>query len=227
LGDATRLRVEQLPAPESKPAASPVDSDGRRRVFGEADFARYGELFRTVGFGINDPANILPDRAAIDLLVRQSLDAQDERRTRLEADLLAKHGVNNVRPFFLFSEGVYNTPLGDWLMAIMRLMPYDDWNITYLPMDRQTAEALRLPLHPQQSIGAIEKLVIDQLSTLRQQFTDELNRSKAEFERSHDFERLERFNKGVERMREAIIEWAGKVTPLTIELIADVQRDRS
>ena len=174
MADATPLRVERHLHTNSAPTAAPADSDGRRRVFDEADFARHGDRFRAVEFDINDPANTLPDRAALDLLVRQSLDAQDKKRTWLEAELLARHGTNNIRPFFLFAQGIYNTPLGDWLMAVMRLMPYDDWNITYLPADAETAAALRLPLHPGQSIGAIDELVNDRMSALRTQLSEAL-----------------------------------------------------
>ena len=57
------------------------------------------------------------------------------------------HGHNAIRPFFVLSEPVYNSELGQWLIRLMNLMPYDDWNIVYLPMDRETQAAMGgLPL---------------------------------------------------------------------------------
>ncbi len=208
-----------------KPAAPvAVASDGRKRIFNEADFARHGDLFRAIGRGINDPENIVEGPDDFKRLIDKSLQDQERRRQGIEAELLAKYGCNNIRPFFLFSEGVYKTQVGDWLIRVMRLMPYDDWNITYLPMDAPTAAALRLPLHPQCSIGPIEELVNNRMGELWGKFQEALHRSRAEFEQTQDVEVLARFTGGADRMRESILEWAGRITPMVIELIADVQK---
>jgi hypothetical protein len=38
-----------------------IDSDGKRRVFGEAVFAgKHGDMLRALGFSVNDEANIIP-----------------------------------------------------------------------------------------------------------------------------------------------------------------------
>jgi len=207
-----------------KSVEAAVRSDDRRRIFDEADFARHGELFRATGLGIDDPRNVVETRADFDRLIAQSLQAQELRRQGIEAELLARHGCNNIRPFFLFSEGVYKTQAGDWLIRVMRLMPYDDWNITYLPMDAKTAAALQLPLHPQCSIGPIEELINSRISALWDQFREALGRSRVEFERTQDIEILARFNGGVDRMRAGILAWAGEISPMVIALIADVQK---
>lgn len=211
------------PGSRTEPPTPPVDSDGKRRIFGEAVYAEHGDFLRAIGHDINDPGNIVEEQADFDRLVRQSLEKQDQRRTKIMAELLARHGCNNIRPFFLFSEGIYNAPLGDWLIQIMRLMPYDDWNITYLPMDAKTAAAMRLPLHPQQSIPPVEDLVNERLSALWHQFTEARKRAYLRFEESQDMEHLAQFTKGADQMRQAILDWAASITPSIIQLIAEVQ----
>ncbi len=174
--------------------------------------------------GIDGPRNIVETREDFDRLIAKSLLDQERRRQGIEAELLARHGCNNIRPFFLFSEGVYKTQAGDWLIRVMRLMPYEDWNITYLPMDAKTAAALQLPLHPQCSIGPVEELINSRMSALWNQFREALERSRAEFERTQDIEVLARFNAGVDRMRIGILAWAAEITPMVIALVADVQK---
>ena len=138
-----------------------VDSDGKRRVFGEAVFAgKHGRMLKSFGFDLNDPANIIPDDAEFDRRIKESLAKQDARRTQIEADLLRAHGHNAIRPFFVLAEPVFNSQLGQWLIRSMNLLPYDDWNLVYLPLDRATQAAMGgLPLHPQQSIGPIDELM--------------------------------------------------------------------
>src|SRR5262245_36076750 len=137
---------------------SQVDSDGKRRVFGEAVFAgKHGDMLRSLGFGPDHAANVIPDDAEFERRIKESLAKQDARRTRIEDDLLRTHGHNAIRPFFILAEPVFNSELGQWLIKLMNLMPYDDWNVVYLPLDRETQAAMGgLPLHPRQSIGPID-----------------------------------------------------------------------
>lgn len=217
------------PAPMMAPVTLPQPSlgaDGKRRIFGEADFARHGALFRALGRRIDDPENIIPDKADFDKLIAKSLYDHELRRRGIEADMLARHGCNNIRPFFLFAEGVYKGQLGDWLIRLMNLMPYDDWNVTYLPMDDRTQAALDLPLHPQCAIPAIDELVISRMHPMWMAFDEALKRSRAEFERSGDIEVLARFNQGVDNTRAAILDWAAKATPLVIQIIAEAQQKK-
>lgn len=68
----------------------PVDSDGNRRVFGEAIFAgQHGDMLRKLGFSLDDPANIVPSDADFEQKVNLSLAKQEHRRRGIEADLLA------------------------------------------------------------------------------------------------------------------------------------------
>jgi hypothetical protein len=142
----------KAPSQNSQSIPQPsIDSDGKRRVFGEAVFAgKHGDMLRSLGLSPSDEANIIPDDAEFDRRIKQSLAQQDARRTEIEAELLRTHGHNAIRPFFILAEPVYNSQLGQWLIRLMKLLPYDDWNIVYLPLDRETQAAMGggLPLHP-------------------------------------------------------------------------------
>src|SRR5215510_13671884 len=158
-----------------------VDSDGKRRVFGEDVFAgKHGRMLKSLGFDLNDPANIIPDDAEFDRRIKESLAKQDARRTQIEKELLRTHGYNAIRPFFILAEPVFNSELGQWLIKLMNLMPYDDWNIVYLPMDRQTQAAMDgLPLHPRQSIGPIDQLMCEQIGDFYSGYKDAKRRVDA------------------------------------------------
>jgi hypothetical protein len=213
-------------APAPPMPRPPVDSDGKRRVFGEAVFAGpHGDMLRKLGVSIDDPSNVIPEPADFDRMVQDSLQKQEVRRRAYEADLLARFGCNNVRPFFLLGEGVYNTPLGDWLIRVMRLLPYDDWNLIYLPMDRPTRLALDLPYHPQQSIKPVDELMKQRIGALHAQFQEARQKTDAAYARTNDIEVLDLFNRGVDRMRQGIIDFAAATLPNVVEMIADVQRE--
>lgn len=207
--------------PERALPTPPVDSDGKRRVFGEAVFAEHGDLLRNAGIKLNDSSNILPDQAAVNRMVLKSAEAQNQRRVRLEVDMHAKHGCNNIRPFFLCSKAFFKSPVGMWLMLSMRMLPFDDWNTLYLPMDRPTSLALGLPLHPQQDLWPMDEIMSVHVSDLHAKFMEEATKSRQDLEVTGDFDALRRFNVGVERMREDLLEWLEGMTPLVIQVIAD------
>src|SRR5262245_17787843 len=49
-----------------------IDSDGKRRVFGEAVFAgKHGQMLKSLGFDLNDPANVIPDDAEFDRRIKE------------------------------------------------------------------------------------------------------------------------------------------------------------
>jgi hypothetical protein len=206
-----------------------VDSDGKRRVFSEAVFAgKHGDMLRSLGFGPDHAANIIPDDAEFERRIKESLAKQDARRTRIEDELLRTHGHNAIRPFFILAEPVFNSELGQWLIRLMNLMPYDDWNVVYLPMDRETQAAMGgLPLHPCQSIGPIDELMCEHVGTFYSQYKDakrrvDLHVSEVGLSAAHDV--LGPFVTYVETMPHKILDHVARVRPMIIELIADVQR---
>jgi hypothetical protein len=206
-----------------------VDSDGKRRVFGEAVFAgEHGDMLRALGFGLDDPANIVPDAAEFDRRLKESFAKQDARRTEIEDDLMRAHGHNAIRPFFILADPVFNSELGSWLIRLMNLMPYDDWNVVYLPLDRETQAAMGgLPLHPRQSIAPIDELMVKQIGDFYTHYksakgkVDERVR-KVGIAAASDV--LNEFVTYADVLPQRILDHVARVRPLIVELIADVQR---
>jgi hypothetical protein len=206
-----------------------VGSDGKRRVFGKDVFAgKHGDMLRSLGFGPNDEANIIPNDGEFGRRINMSLAKQDARRTQIEEDLFRTHGHKAIRPFFILAEPVFNSELGQWLIKLMNLMPYDDWNIVYLPMDRETQAAMGgLPLHPRQSIGPIDELMCEQVGTFYSQFKDakrKVDLHVREVGLSAAVDVLGPFVTYVDTMPPRILDHVARVRPMIIELIADVQR---
>jgi hypothetical protein len=125
------------------------------------------------------------------------------------------------------AEPVFNSQLGQWLIRSMNLLPYDDWNIVYLPLDRGTQAAMGgLPLHPRQSIGPIDELMCKQIGAFYGQYCDakqkvDLYVEKVGFQAARDV--VERFVTYVDAMPPRILDYVAKVRPMIIDLIADVQ----
>ena len=201
----------------------PRDSDGKRRIFGEAVYEQHGEFLRMLGKDINDPENILPEPEDFDRKVQASLDSQEQRRQAIEADLLARHGCNAIRPFFVLAEPVLNSPLGTWLIRVMDLMPYESWNLVYLPTDRATAEAMDLPLHPGISIGPIDELMVQRIGEFHGRYEDGRRKVAGMMGTPGQFDAMDKFLNYKEKMRGDIVDYVQTVKPMIVELIADVQ----
>ncbi|MEO0872131.1 MAG: hypothetical protein AAFY19_09265, partial [Pseudomonadota bacterium] len=188
---------------------------------------RNGKFLRDLGFDPDDESNIIPQAEDFDRMVQESLARQEERRCRLEADLLEKYGHNQIRPFFICGEGVLNTSFGNWLIRAMKLFPYDEWNTTYLPMDIPTAKIMELPLHPQQSIGPIDELILEKLRPIMDNVEVARRKSAEAMATEYDPEAAEQFLNYVDVQRENIVGFVEHIKPMVIELIADVQRKPS
>ena len=221
-------RVSPAAAQSANRQVPPVDSDGKRRVFGEAVYAgKHGDMLRALGIDMNHPANVIPDAADFDRRVKESLAKQDARRTQIETELLRKHGHNAIRPFFILAEPVFNGPLGPWLIRLMNLLPYDDWNVVYLPLDRATQAAMDgLPLHPCQSIDPIDELMCKQIGTFHSQYVEAKQKVDQHVQRvgplaANDV--IAAFVAYVDAMPARILEHVAKVRPMIVALIADVQ----
>lgn len=217
------------PVPSDPAIATQVDSDGKRRVFGKAVFAgKHGDMLRRLAFGPNDEANIIPNDGEFGRRINMSLAKQDARRTQIEEDLFRTHGHKAIRPFFILAEPVFNSELGQWLIKLMNLMPYDDWNIVYLPMDRETQAAMNgLPLHPCQSIGPIDQLMCEQIGDFYSEYKGvkrKVDAHVAEVGLSAANDVMGRFVTYTEAMPQRILDHVARVRPMIVELIADVQR---
>ena len=184
---------------------------------------QHGDFLRMLGRDINDADNILPEPEDFDRMIQELLAEQDKRRCAIEADLLARHGVNAIRPFFILAEPVINSPIGAWLIRSMRLMPYEDWNLVYLPTDRATAAVMDLPLHPCQSIAPIDELMVERIGALHVKYNDAIGQVEQLRDLSNFGSAMEQFLDYKDRLRREIIDYVLQVKPMIVELIADVQ----
>jgi hypothetical protein len=221
-------RKTSLQNSQSIPEPS-VDWDGKRRVFSEAVFdGKHGDMLRRLGFSPDHEANVIPDDAEFDRKIKQSLAQQDARRTKIEAELMRTHGHNAIRPFFILAEPVFNSQLGQFLIRLMKLLPYDDWNVVYLPLDQETKTAMGggLPLHPRQSIGPIDELMCERIGGYFSQYQDakrKVDAHIAEVGIQAAMELVGKFVTYIDSMPARILDHVAEVRPMIVALIADVQ----
>lgn len=156
--------------------------------------------------------------------LKASLARQEERRCAIEADMLERFGHNNIRPFFTCGEGVINTDLGRWMVNQMNLLPYDEWNVTYLPMDEPTAAIMDLPLHPQCSIDPVDQLIVERLSPIKQKVEEALVQSQRIMGDVYEPEIAEKFVEFADLQKRNILDYIVYIKPMVIEMIADVQQ---
>lgn len=221
--------VRPAPTLAAIPRAVP-DADGKLRAIPRAIFeGPQGQFLKELGFSADDPSNIIPQADDFDRMIKQSLARQEERRCRLEAELLEEFGHNSLRPYFVCGEGVLNTPFGDWLIRAMKLMPYDEWNTIYLPTDAPTAAVMRLPQHPLSSLTPLDELILKNLTPIRDKVLvarAETMEAMEQVEGGYDPDLAARFLAYVDQERENIVAYVERLKPLVIDLLADLEATR-
>ena len=165
----------------------------------------------------------MPSTQDFKLQVAESLVRQHERRVRMEGELLARYGCNAIRPFFILGT-IFDGPLGRWLIGDMRLLPFDEWNVVYLPTDAATAAALYLPLHPKMNIAVLDGWITKQVTAYHEQYSAVRQRIDQAYARTGNPDLARAFDKDAEKMRDAILQWVATITPTVIEGIAEGHR---
>jgi hypothetical protein len=164
---------------------------------------------------------LMGTEAERDRLIHRSLEAGRERLREHKAALIARHGCDDVRAFFLFAEIMRTAKLGSWLMLELYLLPYDDWNTVYLPTSMAMAGALGLPLHPQRDLHEFDEPIMKCVTTIQQQLAQAENALIAEKDNDLIPESIVAYRRVA---REGIIKYAQKWRPIMIEHIAGLQR---
>ena len=122
---------------------------------------------------------------------------------------------------------MFNSRLGPWLVLVMKRLPYDDWNVVYLPLDRETQAAMGgLPLHLRQSIGPIDELMREQIGAMFAQYQDakrKVDSHVAEVGIHAAMDTIGRFVTYVDNMSSRFLDHVAEVQPMIIGLIAEVQ----
>lgn len=220
-------RKQVIPPPRPGAPTLPVntpDDDGKLRAIPKAVFdGPNGAFLRSMGYSPDDPRNIIPQAEDFDRMVQESGQRQELRRRKLEAELLARYGHNQIRPFFTCGEGVMNGRVGNWLIRSMKLMPYDEWNVTYLPTDEATARVMDLPLHPGTSIPPIDETIVAKLTPIMESLEDARLGSRQAMAGDYNPELAEAFLDMVDHHRRAVTDYLATLKPMVIRLIAEVQ----
>jgi hypothetical protein len=107
-----------------------------------------GDVLRQAGFNPNDESNLVPNAASVDARNAQGKAECDRKLAEINRDVARRTGGGQMAAYFLFHEPVWNSPSGDFLMYRLRMHPFDDWNVIFLPTDERTAKLLNLPVHP-------------------------------------------------------------------------------
>jgi hypothetical protein len=107
-----------------------------------------GELLRAIGMKPDDESNFVPTKESIDARIARDKAAHDARWAELNRDIAARTSGGSVQPFFLIPEPCWNGELGDFLVVTLKLSPYQDWNVTFLPADQCTGSMMNMPVHP-------------------------------------------------------------------------------
>src|SRR5688500_11992331 len=116
-----------------------------------------------------------------------------------------------------------NSKLGAWLIQVMDLMRYDDWNLVYLPTDQATASVMGLPFHPGMSIGPIDELMVERIGDFYARYEEGRREAEALVGRDGEIATMGKFLEYENNLRRIIIDYVDGLKPKIIALIADVQ----
>ncbi len=135
---------------------STPDSDGVTRVFSKElwNDPKVGAFLTKMGRNPDDPDNRVP--TAEDYMARfaRSRERLMERTTAYNAEMAAKFGHCNARPFLIIDSSIWDGPNGAFLYGQLDLYGYDDWNVLMCAGDAETIAKCGLVGHP----GTIQPL---------------------------------------------------------------------
>ncbi|UCH73231.1 MAG: hypothetical protein JSU82_12825 [Rhodospirillales bacterium] len=105
-------------------------------------------------------ASLHPDPTPEDLStrLRDARARHDEKLARFNAEFALLFSGGRIRSFFLIPDPCWNGEMGHFLMAELGLLPYESWNLAFLPTDECAATAFGAPPHPNGNIPAFVKI---------------------------------------------------------------------
>lgn len=145
---------------------------------------RIGGMLKMLGRKPDDPDNLALTPDDVERMIARGR-ARIARSTREINDTLAARGATGARvtPLWLIQANCWSGDIGHFLVYILRLNPYDEWNVVYLPEDEAASAILDLPVHPGTPIPAFAEYGEKHLLELKRRLLDALS----EAERSFDF----------------------------------------
>lgn len=147
------------------------------------DDPRIGGMLKALGKTPDDPDNLV---LTSDDVARKIADGRARvaaQTSEINETLVARGAAARVAPLWLIQANCWTGDLGHFLVYILRLSPYDDWNIVYLPDDEVGAAILDLPVHPGGSIPAFADYGEERILHIKRALLEAL----AEAEDSFDF----------------------------------------
>jgi hypothetical protein len=197
----------QQAAPQ-QPAAQPpqptAPQPGQKIFPDELWEGQTGELLRAIGMKPDDESNFVPTKESIDARIARDKAAHEARWAALNRDVAARTSGGSVRPFFLIPEPCWNGELGDFLIVTLKLSPYQDWNVAFLPADECTGSMMNLPVHPDRDDPEVVKLAMGVVTAAH----DHYKACYAEVDRTQEFGR---FNDQVEDIADKVRGLAVKI----------------
>jgi hypothetical protein len=198
-----RTGMTHSPAAASAPSAG--NPHGQRKVFSEEIFAgKHGDFLRELGFGPDDPGNLVPNAGSVNAKIELDRAAFEERLARYNLEIGRRTNGGMVRGFSLLPDPCWNGETGHLLMMRLELFPYDDWNMALLPADLETAQALNAPPHPGRNIPAF----VERAAKFMASIDAGLRHAVAETERTGDYAK---FGAAREEMRNKIKNFASQL----------------
>jgi|CXWL01.1.fsa_nt_gi hypothetical protein len=171
-------------AMSSVPRATETGRDGRLRVIpAEMWEGELGDMLRTLGMSPDDESNLVPNQQSLEERLALGRAQLEAKLMRVNDDIARRTNGGSMRPFFLLPDPCWNGDMGHFLMMRLDLFPYDDWNVSFLPVDERTALKLDAPMHPNGNLPAFVKASEEFLT--REEAN--LREAHAEAGRSQDF----------------------------------------
>lgn len=146
------------------------------------DDPKIGGILKMLGKKPDDPDNLTltPDHVAQMIADGKAHIARATRE--INDELAAKGAGARVRPLWLIQDNCWRGDLGHFLIYLLRLNPYDDWNVVYLPETEAGSRILDLPVHPGRSIPAFAGYGEKHILQLKSGLLDALAQAERSFE---------------------------------------------
>jgi hypothetical protein len=184
-------------------AALPLPPPGQDKIIPDELWqGEMGDVLRAAGLSPDDETNFLPTPERVAARIARDQAAFQAKLMKMNDEIFARTKGGFVQPFFLFPEPCWNGDTGNFLTMRMRMSPYEDWNIAFLPPDEQYCAVLGLPRHPMQDALLFQKDVDEFLRAKMAQ----LDAIREECDRTHEFAL---FAKKQDDLKELIRHFAG------------------
>ncbi len=113
------------------------------------DDPKIGGMLKMLGKKPDDPENMTLTPEHVERMILAG-KARVLRQTHELNNEIAAKGAHEarVKPFWLIQDNCWTGDTGHFLIYVLRLNPFDDWNIVYLPETEAGSAILELPVHP-------------------------------------------------------------------------------